>query len=689
MAANKLIFADAAKVRDSVTDSQKIQISKLYNDWADEIGERAKYYQRKTTASSVVSERQMREFQNLLRQSSERVSNEVYKGVKNNMYIVSDSVVNCNKAWLSSLGFPPTGINAAFNSVPDSVVRSLVTGSVYDSGWSLSSRIWGNNEETLKDIYGVVAKGVAQNKPLYDIAKNLEAYVRPGAKLPWNLEADGVKIFKKQVDYNAQRLGRTLVQHTYQQTFIHTTKDNPFVIDYIWESNGSRACPMCIDRDGEHFSKDNLPMDHPNGMCTMIPNVVEDLEQQLADWVNAEDGTYPEIDEFSKSFGYTPSPAKSKTFTPVQNKYLSPYGFSPSNMPKKFDDWSYKVSFDQAAEILDSMGTSWSDPHPYQKLMQFYNKNLVNNSTKIVGNTLDDYKLLYGNSDYKSIKSWLKTIPSDVKDDLMKIKNAEGLGWKEFYSKYFYSGSKGPIKLSKAVKSSVDNVVKELVTNKIDDVSKNLEGWLSKIKDQKLKHMLSIEDSNFSKLSASEIAGLKKYTGYSYRDMNSYLRHIGRGKNAKEAIELSGISDDQLKALKQAKKALEKAPLSEDMVLRRGTDLGDLAGLLPGDFHDNELKLSKMSIDELNKMFQGTIGEYSGFTSTSSLWDRGFSGDVEIVFYAPKGTKASSIMNISQYGTAEGETLLAPGTKVRISKIEESDGHKGSSIRVFMEVLLD
>ena len=34
----------------------------------------------------------------------------------------------------------------------------------------------------------------------------MEAYVKPGAKLPWNgTMKDGTKIYKRPVDYNAQR----------------------------------------------------------------------------------------------------------------------------------------------------------------------------------------------------------------------------------------------------------------------------------------------------------------------------------------------------------------------------------------------------------------------------------------------------------------------------------------------------
>lgn len=55
----KLKNAEAA--RDSITMEQKKEISKLYNEWADEIDERAKFYRNKSTPSSAVSERYMKE----------------------------------------------------------------------------------------------------------------------------------------------------------------------------------------------------------------------------------------------------------------------------------------------------------------------------------------------------------------------------------------------------------------------------------------------------------------------------------------------------------------------------------------------------------------------------------------------------------------------------------------------------
>lgn len=310
-----LIFKDAEAAKAVIMASQQKEIAKLYEDWADEIGEKAKYYSHKSTASAPVSERYCRELQKQLRQTSQEVSNEIYKKIKSNIYTVADAVVSDNVKWLESFGFSSNGLNAAFSYVPHEIVQNLITGQIYDSGWSLSSRIWGDNEQTLKDIYQVMAKGLAENKPIYEIAKDLESYVRPSAKLPWNLRmADGKKIYKKQVDYNAQRLARTLVQHGYQQSFIATTQKNPFITEYVWRSNGSRVCDLCKARDGVHYKKTELPMDHPNGMCTMEPVVVDDMVDQLANWFDSPEGTYPEIDEFASNFGYTTTRSNSPSY---------------------------------------------------------------------------------------------------------------------------------------------------------------------------------------------------------------------------------------------------------------------------------------------------------------------------------------------------------------------------------------
>lgn len=218
--------------------------------------------------------------------------------------------------------------------------------------------------------------------------------------------------------------------------------------------------------------------------------------------------------------------------------------------------------------------------------------------------------------------------------------------------------------------------------------------WQDIIEAQRESHMLELENENFEKFEYAERAGLERYTGSSYEEMNAYLRYKGAGFSEEEAIRKSGISTSQLESLNAARNGMEKVTIGEDMVLRRGTDLGDIAGaFMTGDFAENKRALYGLTPEELTEKFAGAIGEMFGFTSTSSIYDKGFSGDVEILFFAPANTKGSSIMGISRFGTTEGETLLNAGTKVRFIAAENAipegswSGHKNSRIRIFLEII--
>lgn len=359
---NRLLMKDAEEARDAITKKQQREISKLYSDWAKEVGERAEYFKNKTTPSSVLAEQQLRILQNQLTETSRQVSNEVNNKIVSNMYLMADSVVKSNVKWLESLGFTNLDkISASFTSVPDQQVRRLVTGQVYQSGWSLSKAIWSDNEKALKDIYSIVASGLAQNRPIYDIAKNLESYVNPNRKLNWNLVMeDGRRIYKKSVDYNAQRLARTLVQHSYQTSFVAVTKDNPLILSYRWVANGSRVCPLCMEMDGRIFEKDDLPLDHPNGMCTMEPVIDDNYLDRLANWITNPEGSDPELDEFAKNFGYNPPPS-------VLNK--SPLkDASIENANEGYKKWS----FDDLERIAKGLPVNQEDSEAGQWARTFY-----------------------------------------------------------------------------------------------------------------------------------------------------------------------------------------------------------------------------------------------------------------------------------------------------------------------------
>lgn len=452
--ANKLVFKDAEEAKKSIMVEQQREIAKLYEDWADDIAKQAEYYSHKFTSSAYVSERYYKQLRRQLRKTSQEVSNEIYNKIKSNMYLISDEVVKSNVKWLKSFGFSEEGLNATFSYVPKDTVERLVTGQIYKSGWSLSKRIWGDNEQTLKDIYQVMAKGIAEQKPIYDIAKDLESYVRPNARLPWNLRmADGVRIYKKQVDYNAQRLARTLVQHSYQQSFVSTTKDNPFILDYVWRANGSRVCELCMSRDGVHYKKDDLPMDHPNGMCVMEPSIDKDMNEKLADWFNSPDGTYPEIDEFASNFGYEAKPIKSV------KDYLDKYG----NSTKSMNAWYQGMTHIQKAEakfLKQQEGLTWQE---------WYDKHIYNGKDKQIKEYQKKYLNAYGFNKNKmpsNFDEWFNNLKFEDVFDIEQIMSAKGSyddyvkASEAFYKEYLENKTeKATVK--KAVKETVKETAKK------------------------------------------------------------------------------------------------------------------------------------------------------------------------------------------------------------------------------------
>ena len=211
---------------------------------------------------------------------------------------VAAETVKDAKEFLHEVGLP---IGGAYSNVPIEIVQAVASGQLYTGDWTLSRALWLNTVETQRDVQSIVAQGILENKSAYDIAKDLEKYVDPSARKDWEWS----KVYpgtRKVVDYNAQRLARTMVSHAYQQAFVRTTIKNPFITKYQWQAaNGERVCEICMERDGKLFDKDDLPLDHPNGMCTylaVIEDSMEDVADRLADWVHGESD--PELDEWAK-----------------------------------------------------------------------------------------------------------------------------------------------------------------------------------------------------------------------------------------------------------------------------------------------------------------------------------------------------------------------------------------------------
>lgn len=450
---------------------------------------------------------------------------------------MAEAVVKNEHDFMEQAGI---SFKTSFTKIPTDVLSEIKTGAIYNEKWYLSDAIWADQKNKLRDINTIITNGVAAGKTTYEIAKDLETYVDPKAVKPWAW-SKVYPVSTKVIDYNAQRLARTVIAHAYARATIREAKNNPLSEGIQWHSAlTERTCQICIDRDGKIYAPDDLPLDHPNGLCTytIVTPTMEEIADRLADWVNGADD-------------------------------------------KELDEWYAKQN---GEAVIDTPATQ---------------------------------------------------------------------------------------KANEAVKSSVPNYTKfvELAKQTTED------------------EMRELEKESLKQLTSEQKRAIKKYTGPEYSSMNSYLRLMAQGENHAKAMSKAGLTTENYNHLQNARNGLKPTKLGRDLVLRRGAGFGELAQFMSGDFDDNRRKLMNMSAEELNALFEGSVVRYAGFVSTSSIWDKGFSDDVEMVLYAPADTAGSSIMSISKYGTKEGETLLNADTAMRILKVEDSDGHKLSSIRVFAEIL--
>ena len=293
MATYNQIIKQMEQQRIRISEQQREEIAKIYRDAAKNLGRNLSSRWSKSANVYYVID-YARELKEQSRYIYQDILAAIQSGMSNTARAVTSAQVQC---WSHVSPALMDRLRDHMSSIPQSVVNEILSGGLYHDGKGLSQRVWRACSQYERDIDYVVNAGIIERKSAYDLAKDLEAYVLPDAKKPfdWN------KIYprcNKVVDYNAQRLARTACTHAYQMSFQRATRDNPFVEAYQWHSsNSARVCPLCKSRDGKIFPKDSVPLDHPNGMCiitAVISKSYDEIADEIAAWING--GSNPALD---------------------------------------------------------------------------------------------------------------------------------------------------------------------------------------------------------------------------------------------------------------------------------------------------------------------------------------------------------------------------------------------------------
>lgn len=323
MSKQKFSLKNTEQVRRTTTMQMQKDIKKMYEQLYKDVTKKISIM-----GNSNIQKQNLLLLQLDIKSRIEQLNNDIKNNVIRNMTIVSNEVVNDTRMFLKQCGFKDEDIHNAFSYVPEQVVSNIINGNIYQDGWTLSGAIWGYNKKVQETLNKIISIETAQGKSAYEIAKQLEQYVNPSAQksartiqswrkatmndvLTGRAKYVGEEIkdsvYFGKIDYNALRLARTLISHAYQQSFETVNRNDPFVIGYRWLTSNfhGRVCDICRSREGHIFKKNELPLDHPNGMCTfeaVIPDSMTDIAKKIGQWYQSPVGTFPEIDRYVLDF---------------------------------------------------------------------------------------------------------------------------------------------------------------------------------------------------------------------------------------------------------------------------------------------------------------------------------------------------------------------------------------------------
>lgn len=288
-----------------LTLKQQLKIEKIYEDAIAELAEQAK-----RAGDKTLSKRWMQDYLKQLEAAKEELYKELdltmFSAVKKAGEYGVEPDLELFKRLQAKAGIDiGPHFTEMFSGVPDDVLRIMTVGEIYKDKRGLSTRIWGHVNGLEKDVEYMVEKGLLAKKSAYELAKDLEHLVEPAARRPWDFGNVYPGMRTKMIDYNAQRLARTSITHSYRESQYRSAAQNPFVEAIHWELSsehynrqvakwGEDECDDYANQDWYGLGKGNfpvneVPLSHPQCLCVtwpVIPETYDEIAEELKEWVD-------------------------------------------------------------------------------------------------------------------------------------------------------------------------------------------------------------------------------------------------------------------------------------------------------------------------------------------------------------------------------------------------------------------
>lgn len=300
------LVAKAQEQRIMLTKKQIKNIRDLYRDVAKDLGKRSK----KANKDSL-SERWLLDYQKQFKKDIKELNKIFKKDIEYSILESAKYATNIQTDFFNlmdvkyKLNSKETFSNM-FSRIPQQALKELISGDFYKDGKGLSERLWFHEKEANANFDYIIQKGLLEKKSTYELAKDLSDYVNPEVKKDWDFKSIYPGVGNKKIEYNSFRLAVTSISHAYQLSMQRSCKANPFVEGIEWHTSNSHRgpCSICREREGKTYKTDELPLDHPNGVCYFTPVITKSLDEvgmELHGWLYG--GSNNKLDDWYKEYG--------------------------------------------------------------------------------------------------------------------------------------------------------------------------------------------------------------------------------------------------------------------------------------------------------------------------------------------------------------------------------------------------
>lgn len=300
------LVEEAQKKRLDLTRKQTYRIRNLYRDIARDLEKRIKQ-----APKNSLNERWLMDYQRQFKSSIKYLNKALLNDLQKSMLASAEYAAGIQVDLFDfintkyKLDAKETFSNM-FSKISQNALQELISGGFYKDGKGLNERVWFNEKKTNAEFDYILQKGLLEKKSIYELANDLASYVNPKVQNDWQFKKIYPGVGNKKIEYNSFRLAVTSISHAYQLSLKKSCKANPFVDKIEWHTSNSHRgpCEVCRSREGKKYNPDELPLDHPNGICYFTPVIDKTLDEigsELHDWLHG--GSNSKLDNWFNDYG--------------------------------------------------------------------------------------------------------------------------------------------------------------------------------------------------------------------------------------------------------------------------------------------------------------------------------------------------------------------------------------------------